>query len=192
MGSGARTRHPAGRGRGQKRGATADTCASQQERVKRQRQEIWGAKVHAVLCAVRAQEQRSRERKREREQRQPNGPVRTESMRTISGRTAGVGMRACGGEEENQRKPKTPRIQSTYYRAYPDTPVPAVDDSLWDGRPKRSRMREGALDQVQRRGPRQEGRKKKKRRQRVSIVPATTTGGKRRRAFFRKKRAVAT
>ena len=129
--------------------------------------------MHAVLCAVRVREQRARERKREREQRQHNGPVRTESMRTISGRTltAGVGMHACGGEEEKQRKPKTPRIQSAYYREYPDTPVPAVEDGLWDGRPKRSRMREGALDQVKRRGPRQQG-KKGKRRQRVSIVPA--------------------
>ena len=127
--------------------------------------------MHAVLCAVRVREQRARERKREREQRQHSGPVCTESMRTIGGRTltAGVGMHACGGEEEKQRKPKTPRIE--YYREYPDTPVPAVDEGLWDGRPKRGRMREGALDQVQRRGPRRQ-REKGKRRQRVSIVPA--------------------
>ena len=173
MGGGARTGHPGARGHSQKRRRIADTCASQQERVKRQRQEMMGAKVHAVLCAVRVREQRARERKRERERRQPGAPARSESMRTMQGRTltAGDGMHACGGEEENQRKPKTPRIQSAYYREYPDTPVPAEEDGLWDGRPKRRRMREGALDEVKRRGPRQQGQRGK-RRQRVSIVPA--------------------
>ena len=126
--------------------------------------------MHAVICAVRAREQRVRERKRERAQCAGGSAAQANDAHNATGRTLNAANHtSCGGEEEKQRKPKTPRIE--YYRVYPERRVPATEDGVWDDRPRRSRIQEGGYDQVQRRGPRR-GIQKERRQQRVSIVPA--------------------
>ena len=168
--------HPMNERRGQKRSSNADSCGSTtgQERVTKQ--DVLGAKVYAVLCAVRAGEQRERARKRQREQ-EANAAESGAHIRRTPRTAHPMGWTlhaACGGEEEKQRRPKTPRIEPprevAYYREYPEREIPAVEEGIWDGRPKRGRMAEGKYDQVKRRGPRQTI-KKETRRQKVSIVP---------------------
>ena len=170
MDGGRRARPGAAGGRGQKRTAADASCGSTQKQQRAAtRQDVLGWKVHAVLCAVRAGEQRTRERKRSREQQEAESPTLSMTAHSIAGRTLNAPNHVpCSGEEVNQRRPKTPRI--AYYTEYPERSVPATEEGLWDGRPKRSRRPEGAYDPVVRRGPRREVQKRT-RRQKVSIVP---------------------
>ena len=156
--------------RGQKCAAAGASCDSTEEQQCVTRQDVLGAKVHAVMCAVRAREQRVQARKRKRMQHGEGSAGQANNTHNATGRTLNAANHtSCGGEEEKQRKPKTPRIE--YYRVYPDRRVPATEEGIWDDRPRRRRIQEGGYDQVERRGPRR-GIRKEARRQRVSIVPA--------------------
>ena len=141
-------------------------------------QDVLGAQVHAVLCAVRGAEQERQRRKREREQGN-EAEAASATMRTNQQGTLRV-VPACrrnehADEEEKQRKPKTPRVETHYYRAYPERTVSAQDEGIWDGRPKRKRVPDGAYDEVQRRQPRQ-GQQRVRKRRRMHMVPAGRRG----------------
>ena len=62
-------------------------------------------------------------------------------------------------------------MDTQYHREYPERTVPAQDEGVWDGRPKRKRVPEGSYDEVQRRQPRQVPQRLKRRR-RLNMVPA--------------------
>ena len=158
-------------------------------------QDMLAARMHAVMCEMRAREQRQTDRKRVRETAAADGepaPTAPNGMPRGTLRVAThtiANFRKSRGQITNSRtsnargkKVKTPHIQ--YAQVYPEKTSLEQEEGIWDGRPKRARVAEGFYDQVRRRGTRARYEDEEPttavKRKKGAMVPAGPTGVDRR------------
>ena len=155
-------------------------------------QDVLAAKMHAVVCEMRARQQRRADRKRGREAAAAdggtaptgqNGDVRKgtlhATMHTISNFREKSGITTSKQPRATGKKARTPRIRHAQYaQVYPEKTSPEQEEGVWDGRPKRARVAEGSYDQVKRRGTRARYEDEEPRvvkRRKVAMVPVGAT-----------------
>jgi len=175
---------------GGKEGGSGDGCGTTAlGQDKLTAQDVLAAKMHAVVCEMRARQQRRADRKRDREAAAAdggtaptgqNGDVRKgtlhATMHTISNFRVKSGITTSKQPRATGKKVRTPRIQ--YAQVYPEKTSPEQEEGVWDGRPKRARVAEGSYDQVKRRGTRARYEDEEPRvvkRRKVAMVPVGAT-----------------
>ena len=121
--------------------------------------------MHAVMCEMRARQQRQADRKRVREAAAADGEMAPTAPNGVPRGTLRAATHTISNFRKNRgqstnsrtsngkgRKVKTPHIQ--YAQVYPEKTSPEQEEGIWDGRPKRARVAEGFYDQVRQRGTR--------------------------------------